>query len=195
MRITNAAGTDVTFENDPDRPFANENVADTPGGHFLIGQIGWAPREDSINGVLAFDGAISGGGEADLGRVSEPVIYQVKSGRIESIDGGSEARVVQKWFDKLDDAGMLLAAHVCYGVNPNAQLGFTTTEDERIWGCTEWGFGYQGPMYTGGAPRDAASHIDGVSLACTVTVDDEPVFEDGEVVHPELIDLARACGK
>lgn len=195
MRIKNAAGTDVTFENDPKRPFANEHIAETPGGHFLIGQIGWAPREETINGTLAFDGAISGGGEADIGRVSEAVVYQVKKGRIESIEGGNEAKVVRKWFEKLDDPGMYLAAHVCYGVNPNAQLGFTTTEDERIWGCTEWGFGYQGPMYTGAEPRDAASHIDGVSLACTVTCDDVPMLEDGEVVHPELIGLARACGR
>ena len=80
MTITNAAGTDVSFENDPARPFANELLADTPGGHFLTGQIGWAPRESTINGTMVFDGAISGGGEADLGRVDEPVIYQVREG-------------------------------------------------------------------------------------------------------------------
>jgi hypothetical protein len=50
-------------------------------------------------------------------------------------------------------------------------------------------------MYSGGEPRDASSHIDGVSLACTVTADGVAMVEDGEVVHPELLDLARACGK
>jgi 2,5-dihydroxypyridine 5,6-dioxygenase len=44
---------------------------------------------------------------------------------------------------------MYTCAHTAYGFNPNARLGYTMTEDERIWGCTEWGFGYQGPMYTG----------------------------------------------
>ncbi len=194
MTIANAAGTDVEFENDPDRPFANEHIADTPGGHFLTGQIGWAPKESSINGTLAFDGAISGGGEADIGIVDEPVIYEVEEGRIREIRGGNDAQIVKRWFERLDDPRMYLAAHVCYGFNPNAQLGFTTTEDERIWGSTEWGFGYQGPMYSGGEPRDAASHIDGVSLACTVTCDGEQVTMDGEVVHPELVELANACG-
>ena len=194
MTITNAAGTDVSFENDPARPFANELLADTPGGHFLTGQIGWAPRESTINGTMVFDGAISGGGEADLGRVDKPVIYQVREGRIEAIEGGREAAIIKKWFEKLDDPGMYIAAHVCYGFNPNAQLGFTTTEDERIWGCTEWGFGYQGPMYSGGEPREAASHIDGISLTCTVTCDGEHITKDGEVVHPELVELAHACG-
>jgi leucyl aminopeptidase (aminopeptidase T) len=194
MRISNAAGTDVTFENDPGRPFANEHIAETPGGHFLTGQIGWAPKEETIYGTFVFDGAISGGGEADIGRVTAPVVYEVEKGRIMDIRGGREATIVKRWFEKLGDPGMYLAAHVCYGFNPNAKLGFTTTEDERVWGCTEWGFGYQGPMYSGGKPRVAASHIDGISLECSVTCDSEPITKNGEVVHPELIELAKACG-
>jgi len=194
MKIVNAAGTNVEFENDSSRPFANEHVAETPGGHFLTGQIGWAPREESINGTMVFDGAISGGGEADIGIVSEPVVYEVEKGRIQKIRGGKEADVVRRWFEKLNDPNMYIAAHVCYGFNPNAKLGYATTEDERVWGCTEWGFGYQGPMYSGGAPRVAASHIDGISLDCSVTCDGVALTENGEVVHPDLIDLARACG-
>jgi 2,5-dihydroxypyridine 5,6-dioxygenase len=194
MTMTNKAGTDIEFENDPSRPFANELLADTPGGHFLTGQIGWAPKEETINGTLAFNGAISGGGEADIGIVSEPVIYEVEKGRIKEIRGGKEAGIIKRWFEKLNDPGMYLAAHVCYGFNPNAKLGYTTTEDERVWGCTEWGFGYQGPMYSGGEPRVAASHIDGVCLDTSVVCDGVPVTEDGQVVHPELVDLARACG-
>jgi leucyl aminopeptidase (aminopeptidase T) len=195
MRIVNSAGTDIQFENDPDRPFANEHTADTPGGHFLIGQIGWAPREETINGTLVFDGAISGGGEADIGIVSEPVIYEVHKGIIKEIRGGKEAEIVREWFDKLGDPNMYTAAHVCYGFNPNARLGFTTTEDERVWGCTEWGFGYQGPMYSGGKPRVAASHIDGVCLACSVFCDDRPITTEGKVVDRELIQFAKSCGR
>ena len=89
---------------------------------------------------------------------------------------------------------MYIAAHVCYGFNPNAKLGFSTTEDERVWGSTEWGFGYQGPMYSGGKPRVAASHIDGICLACSVSCDDKLITKDGEVVHPELMELAKGCG-
>jgi leucyl aminopeptidase (aminopeptidase T) len=194
MTMKSKAGTDIAFENHPSRPFANEHIAETPGGHFLTGQIGWAPREETINGRLVFDGAISGGGEADIGRVSEPVIYEVEKGRIREIRGGKEAQIVKRWFERLNDPDMYLAAHVCYGFNPNAKLGYGTTEDERVWGCTEWGFGYQGPMYSGGAPRVAASHIDGICLATSVACDGVPVTQDGEVVHPELIALAKACG-
>lgn len=194
IKILNSAGTEVEFENCPGRPFADEHIADKPGGHFLTGQIGWAPREETINGTLVFDGAISGGGEADIGMVKEPVIFKVEKGRITEIEGGREAKIVKRWFEKLNDPNMYIAAHVCYGFNPNARLGFTTTEDERVWGCTEWGFGYQGPMYSGGKPRVAVSHIDGICLACSVLCDDQQVTRDGEVVHPELVELAKACG-
>lgn len=194
MRMTSPAGTDVEFENDPSRPIANEHVAQTPGPHFLLGQIGWAPKEASINGRLVFDGAISGGGEADIGLVKEPVTYLVEKDRIGDIRGGREAAIVKKWFEKLNDPGMYVAAHVCYGFNPNAKLGFATTEDERVWGCTEWGFGYQGPMYSGGKPRVAASHIDGVCMNSSVWCDNEQITDRGEVVHPELVELARTLG-
>jgi len=194
MKIVSPAKTNVEFENDPNRPFANEHIADKPGGHFLTGQIGWAPKEESINGTLVFDGAVSGGGEAGIGVVTEPVTYEVEKGRIKHIRGGKEAEIVKKWFQKLNDPNMYTAAHVCYGFNPNARLGLTTTEDERVWGSTEWGFGYQGPMYSGGKPRVAASHIDGVCLACSVTCGDELLTKEGEVVHPDLVELAKACG-
>ena len=128
---------------------------------------------------------------ADIGLVNEPVIYEVGKGRITKIRGGKEASIIRQWFKKLNDPSMYLAAHVCYGFNPNAQLGFATTEDERVWGSTEWGFGFQGPMYSGGEPRIAASHIDGVSLECTVIADGVEITRDGEVVHPKLVELAR----
>ena len=194
MTVSNQAGTRLEFENHPDRPWANEHVAHTPGGHFLTGQIGWAPIEETVNGVMVFDGAISGGGEADIGLVKEPVTYIVEKGRLMEIKGGKEADTVRRWFEKLNDPNMYILAHAAYGFNPNARLGFTTTEDERIWGCTEWGFGYQGPMYSGGEPRVAASHIDGVCLECTVTADGVELTRDGEVVHPDLRDLAAKLG-
>jgi leucyl aminopeptidase (aminopeptidase T) len=66
MCVTTPAGTDVSFEN-ASRPITNELRADVPGPHFLVGQIGWAPKEGSINGLIVFDGSFSGGGEAVLG--------------------------------------------------------------------------------------------------------------------------------
>ncbi len=81
MRFTTPAGTDVVFENKPSRPIANEICADTPGPHYLIGQIGWAPDESSINGKVVLDCSFYGGGEADLGILEEPVELIIRGGR------------------------------------------------------------------------------------------------------------------
>lgn len=194
MRIINSAGTDVTFKNDPSRPINSEILYDQPGAHFLLGQIGWAPIEESINGTIAIDGAISGGGEAELGILDETITYHVEKGKIKDITGGAKAKLIKKWFKKLDDPNMYLAAHVCYGFNPNAKLEGTTTEDERVWGSTEWGFGYQGPNYSGGKAREAKSHIDGICLDCTVYLDDQKITEEGIVVAEELVELASQLG-
>lgn len=59
MRILNDAGTDISFDNDPDRPVNSEIMYDTPGAHFLLGQIGWAPEEETINGIASSASSLS----------------------------------------------------------------------------------------------------------------------------------------
>jgi leucyl aminopeptidase (aminopeptidase T) len=195
VRITNAAGTDIAFENDPKRPINNEILYDRPGAHFLLGQIGWAPKEDSINGTIAFDGSVSGGEGAEFIHLSEPIKYVVEKGRIREFLGGWEADALSGYFASLNDPNMYLAAHVCYGCNPNARLEGCTAEDERVWGSTEWGFGHQGANYSGGAPREAKSHIDGISLKCSVWLDGVQIEKDGKYIEPKLRALSEKIGK
>jgi 2,5-dihydroxypyridine 5,6-dioxygenase len=194
MRITTPMGTDISFENVSKRPITNELRADMPGPHFLVGQIGWAPAEQSINGVIVFDGSFSGGGEADLGILAHPIELIIKKGRITEIKGQLEAEKMKGWLEKLGDQNMYNLAHVCYGFNPGAVLTGLCTEDERVWGSTEWGQGYQGPMFKGSLP-EAVSHADGICLNSTVWVDDAQLLKEGKVVHPELVKLAQAMGK
>jgi len=195
VRITNRAGTDVSFKNDPKRSVNNEIDYSRPGAHFLIGQIGWAPIEESINGRISFDGTLSGGGDLELGILSETISYVIEKGRIVAFEGGKLARRVEDYFKSLDDPNMYIAAHVCYGCSPNARLEGVTTEDERVWGSTEWGFGHQGPNYSGGEPRVAKSHVDGICLESSVELDGELILKDGKFIHPELKELAKKLGK
>ena len=194
MRITTPAGTDVTFENVKERPITNELRADVPGPHFLVGQIGWAPREKSINGVIVFDASFSGGGEADLGILAHPIELVVKDGKIIEINGQEEAKKMSGWLKKLGDPNMYNLAHVCYGFNPGAILTGLCTEDERVWGSTEWGMGYQGPMFEGSL-GDAVSHADGICLNSTVWLDGTQIMDQGKLTHPKLADLAHRMGK
>jgi len=194
MRITSPAGTDVTFMNDQTRPILNELGAETPGAHFLIGQMGWAPIESSINGTIVFDGSFSGGGEAELGILKDPIILTISEGKIIKIEGGEEARFVEKWLSEFNDPRMYNLAHISYGFNPGAKLCGLCTVDERVWGSTEWGIGYQGPMFSGSL-GDAATHADGICLNSTVYLENEILIEKGKVVHPELITITVKMGK
>ncbi|HWR62304.1 MAG TPA: leucyl aminopeptidase [Clostridia bacterium] len=194
MRITSPGGTDVSFENDQSRPILNELGAATPGAHFLIGQMGWAPVEHSIKGTIVFDGSFSGGGEAELGVLSNPIELTVQAGKIVDIQGKEEAKLVAKWLAAFEDKRMYNMAHISYGFNPGAKLCGLCTEDERVWGSTEWGIGYQGPMFAGGI-GDAATHADGICLNSTIWLEDEKLTDNGKVVHPELVSIVRQMGK
>jgi len=194
MRITTPAGTDLSFENHPNRPVLSELFADAPGAHFLLGQIGWAPIEESINGTMVFDGSYSGGGEADLGVLKTPIKVTVSNGKAVEFAGGSEAEAVKRSLAKLNDPNMYYAAHVCYGFNPGARLSGLCTEDERVWGSTEWGFGHQGPALRGRGII-AVSHADGICLNSSVWIDGQKILDTGKVVHAELAELAKKLGK
>ena len=194
MRITNPAGTDVSFKN-AGRPVTNESGdASTPGVHFMLGQIGWAPLEESIQGEIVFDGSFHGGGTMDLGILRSPIKYVVERGKIVDIVGQEEAKRVREWLAGLNDKRMYNLAHTCYGFNPGAKLTGKCTEDERIWGCTQWGFGYQAAVFEGGL-GDAVSHGDGVCLNSSVWLDGVQILDEGKVIEPKLARLAKKLGK
>lgn len=187
IKITTPAGTDLEFENNPDHPFSCDyGEADKPGIHYLSGQIGWSPEFDTINGTIVFDGTI----DPPLRMLREPVTLQIEKGRVVDIKGGIEAVEFKKWLESFSDPNMFRLAHICYGFNPGAKLTGNIVEDERVWGCTEWGLGYQSKE---DAPPDgimAISHTDGICLNSTVWLDGVKILDKGEIVHKDLKDLA-----
>jgi len=187
MRITSPAGIDVTFENDPTRPVLVEGEVSGPGEYMLFGQVDWAPREDSINGVIVFDGSVWP--PEELGLLKSPIKLFVRDGRIYRVEGGYEATLFEKWLKSFNDEKMFNIAHISYGCNPGAKLTGNILEDERVWGAVEWGIGSQSPTFKGKL-GPAATHTDGVCLRPTVTGDGDVIIRNGEYVHPELYELA-----
>ena len=192
VRITTPAGTDVVFENDPRHPFFLEDgYADKPGIHMMAGQIGWAPKVGSVNGVIVFDGSLV----PPIGKLEHPVKLHVEDDRVIEIEGEQEAAEFKAWLEGFEDPNMFLIAHVCYGFHPNAKLTGNILEDERVWGCTEWGLGSIDPMTLPPEGRPAKSHTDGICLNSSVWLDGVQLLDKGRVIHPELIELAKALGK
>lgn len=193
VKMTTPGGVNVEFDNDPNRIYTKSvGYADTPGESFMLGgQIGWAPMLETINGTIAFDGSIN----PPLGLVKEPVKLHVRNGIVEKIEGGQDARAYETWLKSFNHPNMLKIAHVCYGCNPGAKLTGDVVEDERIWGCTEWGIGYLGTLLTGGKPIDAPSHSDGICLNTSVWLDGKQIWDQGRAVDPELAEYAKKLGK
>lgn len=187
IKITTPAGTDIEFENNPSHPFSCDyGKADVPGIHYLSGQIGWCPEFETINGKLVFDGTI----DPPIRKLSESVTLIIEKGRVVDIQGGMEAVEFKKWLENLDDPNMFRLAHICYGFNPGAKLTGDIVEDERIWGCTEWGLGYQSKEDAPPEGIPAVSHTDGICLNTSIWLDGVQFLDEGVVVHKSLKDLA-----
>lgn len=196
IRVTSPAGMDIEFDNEPGREFVVADGFVRKGDIKMFpGQISWSPNFDSINGTIVVDGTIN----PPLGAVKSPIIFTVKSGMVINISGGSDADAFDAWLKSFNDPNMYRVAHLAYGFGPNAKLSGNVVEDERVWGCTEWGFGNIGGILTSDIPEGipAASHSDGICLNCSVWLDGVQILDKGEVVGPtpEIIELARALGK
>jgi len=192
MRITTPSGTDLEFDNElKHKTTCDDGDASQPGMHMLAGQINWIPRFESINGKLVFDGSLI----PPCGLLKQPIVMKIEKGKVVDINGGEQAIKFKAWLENFNDPNMFRLAHVCYGFNPGAKLTGNILEDERVWGCTEWGLGYLSEI---DAPFDginAKSHCDGICLNSSIWIGDEKIMDKGIVIHPELKKLVEKLRK
>lgn len=188
MRVTTPAGCDVSFEIEPNHYIAcDSGDASMPGIHMLTGQINVVPRFGTINGKIVFDGSVT----PPFGKTpSHPITLTVENSRIIKIEGNEDAQRFEDFLTSFQDDGMFKMAHIAYGFNPGAQLTGNIVEDERVWGCTEWGIGYVSSFDAPPYGQDAKSHCDGICLNSSVWLDDDLIMDNGKVVDPELVKLS-----
>lgn len=158
----------------------------------LGGQISWCPVESTINGKLIFDGALWP--PLELGKLSSPIEIRFTEGRITEISGDSDAAVFRAWLDSFNDDNMYRLAHYSLGFNPGVTM--TTgriVEDERVFGCMEFGIGSQGEAIMGGF-WTAASHTDGTLLCPTIILDGKVFEQDGIYMEEKCRRLCKKLG-
>jgi len=190
IRVTSPAGTDLVARMGGRKIRYSGKLADTPGEPIMLGgQISFCPLEESIEGVLVFDGALWP--PKELGLLSEPVRLTLEQGRVTDITGGRDALVFERWMKAFDDPNMYRLAHYSLGFNPGVQAPTgRIVEDERVFASVEMGLGSQGAQI-GGVCWDAAGHTDGVVLNPSIILDGKAIEENGVYVHPELAGLCR----
>ncbi len=193
VRVTGPAGTDLLAYNRGRKVRQSGKLADTRGEPIMLGgQVSWCPVEETIQGRLVFDGALWP--PVELGLLRQPVALTLEKGAIVDVEGGTEARIFQRWLKSFGDDKMFWLAHYSLGFNPGVTRPTgRIVEDERVFGCIEMGFGSQGAQIRG-KTWTAASHTDGVVLSPSIYLDGAPLELDGVYVHPQAVAACRAMG-
>lgn len=188
LRVTSAAGTDVTFSNKGCEigAFAMHATPEkTP--IMLGGQISWTPVESSLNGRLIADGILYP--PTEVGVLAAPVAFEVSGGRLVGFDGGREAVLLRNWLGALDSqTDMDRIAHVSLGFNPGVPVPTgRIIEDERAFGDIDFGFG----AWVG---RPAAGHFDFTCRQVSLWANGVQLMDHGLFVEPQLAEICREMG-
>lgn len=191
IRITSANGTDISGRRG-DRPINLRGLPATQPGQsvMLSGQISFNPLEETQNGVIVFDGGAWPPNE--IGILRSPVRFEISKGIVTDISGdGADAKIYADWMASLNDPNMYRTAHWSLGFNPGVRkVTGRIVEDERVFGCVEFGFGTKG-SWIGGEHWVAAAHTDASLIAPSIYADGEVIEENGRYAHPKIVEICR----
>lgn len=193
VEIKDENGTNLTAYN-KGREIRHSGQLATQKGYpiMLGGQISWCPIEETINGTLVFDTALFP--PAELGILSSNVKLTLEEGIIKKIEGSQDAEIFKEWLASFNDPNMYRLAHYSLGFNPGVTKATgRIVEDERIFGCMEFGIGSQGSAIKG-KYWTAASHTDGVVSKPTIILDGKILEKNGKYVHPDVVKLCKKLG-
>ncbi len=188
VKMSTPAGTNVEFIQYDDQPvLRGTGMAETPGTHFMAGQISWTPVLESINGTIVLDGSVA----PAVGLISTPIAVQVKNGQVVAVDGGNDAKLYKEWMNSFNHEQMLRIAHTGLGFNPGARLSGDLLEDQRVFGSTTWAVGSIGAALLPPKGVSAPSHSDGVCLNTSVWFDKEQILHEGQFINPEINEMVK----
>lgn len=117
-------------------------------GNVPSGEAYIAPIEDSANGSVLIDGAVS-----NIGVLDEPILLTIEKGRLVSASGENGARLLKL----LGDGKGRTIAEFGIGTNKKARLTGSILEDEKVYGTVHVAFGSNKSF---GGITEAGVHID-----------------------------------
>ncbi|PSK85970.1 leucyl aminopeptidase (aminopeptidase T) [Murinocardiopsis flavida] len=178
MRLTTAAGTDITLSTAGRPGRALTGLAKSPGqfGAPPCLEAGVIPVPGTATGTIVVDAYCVG-----IGLVSEPFTVEVENGSAVRIHGSPEAERLRRL---LGDTGSPHAFDVCevgIGLNDTALLIDNVTSAESCYGTAHIAVGTT-PADPGIEIVDAGIHVDMVFHAPTIEIGGRTVFRDGELV-------------
>jgi 2,5-dihydroxypyridine 5,6-dioxygenase len=190
MRITSAAGTDLTVQLAGAVTAGSTGLTDGPGSiaHWPGGLVLAFPAAGTVSGTVVL---AVGDLNLTFNRYMEsPVVLTIVDDHITEIGGdGFDAQLFRSYLSAFGDRASYATSHVGWGMNPAARWDSVALVDHRdCWGTEARAFAGN-VLYSCGANENAgrftAGHFDLPMRGCTVMLDDRAVVVDGELV-PEL---------
>ena len=176
VHLTTPHGTDLTYSAEGRRGNALYGVVEK-GQFSTIPTIeaNVSPLEGTANGTIVADASVPYIG---IGVLEEPVMCQVRDGRIISMEGGRQAQMLKADLDSKNDPNVYNVAEMGVGMNPKCRFCGFMLEDEGVRGSVHIGIG---TSITLGGVVKAACHYDLIMTGATVVADGVELLRDGEI--------------
>lgn len=174
--LTTAAGTNLRYSAEGRR--GNSLYCMVEKGEFSTVptvEANVSPLENTANGVIVADASIPYIG---IGVLDEPVRLTVENGRIVSIQGGKQAKMLEKDLADKNDPNVYNIAEMGMGLNPKCSFVGFMLEDEGVFGSVHIGIG---TSITLGGTVKAACHYDLIMKDATVVADGKLLLDAGKV--------------
>ncbi|MCO5091337.1 aminopeptidase [Bosea sp. (in: a-proteobacteria)] len=181
IHLTSPKGTDVTFDM-TGRNFSAYYSRFENGARTIVypgGEVNTTPQEHSGNGRIVLDAFMM-----EVGLLREPIIWDLKDGKIVSISGGAEARALERILDRHGDEYSRYIGELAVGTNYAARSIGSSFEDKEVYGHVHIACG-SGLNALDGSWRckyQSSLHLDGIMTEPTLAVDGTVVVERGEIL-------------
>jgi 2,5-dihydroxypyridine 5,6-dioxygenase len=186
LRLTSAAGTDLAYRLDSTTPFTQYGYADVPGkwDHWPSALATVYPLDDVATGTVVLQ---TGDIVLPLKRyVDRPVVFTVESGYVTEIEGALDAELIRGFLEAWGEPAAYAVSHIGLGLHPRAQWSALSVHDK-------WeSIGMDGRCFLGAfifstgpnrhTGRHVEAHFDFPMRNCWVTLDGQPLIEDGRLV-------------
>lgn len=178
--MTTPNGTNISYSLKGRRVYAQADGVALPGESeaYPAGYVDISPAEGSANGTVVFDGTLSytyASIMESIGQILEPIVCRVKDGKVVEIDGGFQAKALEKNM-KAGDMNASNFGETAIGFNPGALPNTgVMLENERSAGVLMVGLGRNTHVL---GKVESNFHFDATFLHGSLILDGRKVIED-----------------
>lgn len=177
-RLRTAAGTDLTVSvqgralvplGGRPVPIAAGYFCSLPGGEIAI-----SPLEGSAQGVVVDPYLME---KREIGRPTEPVRLEIRAGYVTSVEGGREARILQRMLEESGQSARNIA-EVALGTNRWCRVWAGLREAKKTYGTAHIAIGDSRSI---GGHVESPVHMDMIFTEPTVSFDDRVIMSEGRI--------------